>query len=220
MSKKLFVERNDKGRDFVVGDLHGMFSLLTEKLLEVDVDPEKDRLFSVGDLVDRGPESFECLRLIKSPFVHAVKGNHEQMMIDAILHEKNVSHWYANGGAWSREYMDNPEFLKLVAAADDLPTVICVDTANGPVWISHAEPMLDWDLDVTNEVETKMLWSRNILGNKHLQDKLSDARSFHGHSPVQLFNGTGLADPLTIKGATWIDTGAVFEGGELTLMEI
>ena len=45
---------NDLGRDFIIGDLHGHWSVLERLLEEVSFDKAKDRLFSVGDLVDRG----------------------------------------------------------------------------------------------------------------------------------------------------------------------
>ncbi|WP_261986408.1 metallophosphoesterase, partial [Enterococcus faecium] len=47
---------NSIGRDFAVGDIHGCFSRLNSALNTIEFDPSKDRLFSVGDLVDRGPE--------------------------------------------------------------------------------------------------------------------------------------------------------------------
>ena len=49
--------RNRTGRDFVVGDVHGMFSALRELLAVAGFDDRRDRLFSVGDLIDRGPDS-------------------------------------------------------------------------------------------------------------------------------------------------------------------
>ena len=54
--------RNERGRDFVVGDIHGMFSALENFLEELSFDPGRDRLFSVGDLIDRGPESDPVLQ--------------------------------------------------------------------------------------------------------------------------------------------------------------
>ena len=53
---------NETGRDMVVGDIHGNFSQLRRTLNMLHFSPDKgDRLFSVGDLVDRGPESDEVL---------------------------------------------------------------------------------------------------------------------------------------------------------------
>ncbi len=46
---------NQAGRDFVVGDVHGCFRTLECALLEIEFDPSRDRLFGVGDLVNRGP---------------------------------------------------------------------------------------------------------------------------------------------------------------------
>lgn len=73
---------NTLGKDYVVGDLHGCYGLLERLLNEVDFDKTRDRLFSVGDLIDRGPESLRCLQLLKEPWFYAVRGNHELMMLD------------------------------------------------------------------------------------------------------------------------------------------
>ncbi len=78
----------DYRRIFVVGDIHGCLDMLNEKLLSVDFDESKDLLISVGDLIDRGEQNVECLDLITYPWFRAVRGNHEQMAIDAL-------HWPA-----------------------------------------------------------------------------------------------------------------------------
>jgi len=65
---------NTLGRDFIVGDLHGCRSLLEDLLAEVAFDGARDRLFSVGDLVDRGPDSEGCLELLKEPWFYPVLG--------------------------------------------------------------------------------------------------------------------------------------------------
>ncbi len=41
-----------------------------------------DRLLSVGDLIDRGDGSHRCARFLAQPYVHAVRGNHEDMLLD------------------------------------------------------------------------------------------------------------------------------------------
>ncbi len=68
---------------WVVGDLHGCYTNLMNKLDTIGFDNKKDLLISVGDLVDRGAENVECLELITFPWFRAVRGNHEHMMIDA-----------------------------------------------------------------------------------------------------------------------------------------
>ena len=51
--------RNVGGRDFAVGDIHGCFSHLSRSLEAIGFDAAVDRLFSVGDLVDRGPDGLQ-----------------------------------------------------------------------------------------------------------------------------------------------------------------
>jgi serine/threonine protein phosphatase 1 len=88
---------NLKGRDFAVGDLHGMAALLWAALDRVRFDPTCDRLFSVGDLVDRGPDPLGCLRLLREPWFHAVLGNHERFLLAHLGYPET---WRSRFHAW------------------------------------------------------------------------------------------------------------------------
>lgn len=96
-------EANVRGRDFVVGDLHGTLPALLRLLDGVNFDPAADRVFSVGDLEDRGPDSMGCLRLLREPWFHAVLANHEQLMLHAFEGGPYGDFWYGNGGNWGYE---------------------------------------------------------------------------------------------------------------------
>ena len=74
---------NARGRDFCIGDLHGCSQMLARLLAAVDFKAEHDRLFSVGDLIHRGPDSAACLCLAEQPWFYPVLGNHEAMQIAA-----------------------------------------------------------------------------------------------------------------------------------------
>jgi len=64
---------------YVVGDLQGCLQPLQCLLREVDFDPRRDALWSVGDIVNRGPESLAALRFLHSLGDSAVVvlGNHD-----------------------------------------------------------------------------------------------------------------------------------------------
>lgn len=114
----------------VVGDLHGCNTLLMEKLDEVGFDTSRDLLISVGDLTDRGEENVECLALLNQSWFRAVRGNHEQMMLDCLLYDGNDAHWVMNGGSWFFELECDQErqvrsLLPKVAA---LPPIILAIT--------------------------------------------------------------------------------------------
>lgn len=77
----LRIAANACGRDLVVGDLHGHRGLFEQALEQLDFDPSRDRVLSVGDLINRGPQSLATLSLIEQPWFHAVLGNHELMLL-------------------------------------------------------------------------------------------------------------------------------------------
>lgn len=66
------------------GDIHGCLEQLRRKLWHCRFDPWRDLLISVGDVIDRGPQSLRCLQLLEQHWVRAVRGNHEQMAMDAL----------------------------------------------------------------------------------------------------------------------------------------
>lgn len=134
---------NLAGRDFVVGDLHGCRPLLLTLLQHVGFDTRADRLFSVGDLVDRGPDSLGCLRLLQERCFHAVRGNHEQMMIDWLASQDDGGHWFANGGRWVLAHWNGdarPEIAAHGRRLADLPLMATVALRDGTRFhVVHAE---------------------------------------------------------------------------------
>jgi bis(5'-nucleosyl)-tetraphosphatase (symmetrical) len=64
---------------YVIGDVQGCFITLTRLLRRFDFDSASDRVWLVGDLVNRGPDSLEVLRWAKAmgSRVTAVLGNHD-----------------------------------------------------------------------------------------------------------------------------------------------
>jgi len=74
---------NAPGTDYICSDIHGHFSLLTQQLAQIKFNEKTDRLFSLGDLIDRGDESGQALEWLAKPWFFAIQGNHERMLINA-----------------------------------------------------------------------------------------------------------------------------------------
>ncbi|MHB8919430.1 MAG: metallophosphoesterase [Halothiobacillus sp.] len=133
---------NTKGRDFFVGDLHGMYLMLEERLEMLFFDPEVDRLVSVGDLIDRGPDNIMALDYLDKPWFFAVLGNHDHMMLDAETDDFARNIWMGyNGGEWAR-FADVRLLRSLRVKLEALPYVIEIEQPNGNggvVGIVHAE---------------------------------------------------------------------------------
>lgn len=193
MSK--FIEKysnNDIGRDFILSDLHGCYEDLINKLTEVNFDYKKDRVFSVGDLCDRGPHSGKCLQLVYEDWFIPVFGNHEWLWARA--HDEfyklglfgvgplvgrfaDYQIFISNGGEII-DPSDNftmKDLKELVKTIISLPRAIELETkSGGRVGIIHAElPFSDWEQlydanefnfldDNWQDWEEHILWGRSM----------------------------------------------------------
>ncbi|WP_323158819.1 metallophosphoesterase [Pseudomonas viridiflava] len=79
----LKLPQNLVDRDFVVGGIHFKARELHKRLLALGFDKSVDRLIAEGDFIDRGLGMLDGLKLLGKPWFFTVKGNHEQMLIDA-----------------------------------------------------------------------------------------------------------------------------------------
>lgn len=209
---------NEKGNDYIIGDLHGCFDAFDRLLKTIEFDMQKDRMFSVGDLVDRGPESEECAELLYQPWFYAVRGNHEQMAIDFLEYRPDWMTYLANGGKWFLDLCPSmqKEYADLFSK---MPIAI---TIGGEIGIVHAEP---WGDDWTNFLEVldqgnngpreraiqHAMWARSrIRGNDSFPVK-NIIKVIVGHTPLE--------DTKELGNILYIDTGCVY-GGKLTAYKL
>lgn len=209
---------NTVGRDFIVGDIHGCFDRLQAHLNQVGFDPAVDRLFSVGDLVDRGPQSEQALEWLGRPWFHAVRGNHEQMAIDHVAGDSDTRQYIGNGGGWFVGLTRAEQHL-FADAFGALPIAITLETAAGLVGIVHAEcPADDWsvlldalDSKVGEQVGMLCMWSRDRITSGQTDDVAGVRAVVVGHTPMQQWTSLG--------NVIYIDTGAVLPGRDFTLLD-
>lgn len=224
-------------RCFVVGDIHGRFDLLQEELDKLGFDKSKDHLFSVGDLVDRGPHSLDAVSWVEQPFFHHVCGNHELMSAYFGGTDWHVS----NGGKWYNEL--DPMTAKVFAAklVDNVPWVMDVTLPSGKkVGFMHAglpvkclgnvfltphwDDMATYSDEWYASNEDAFMWDRSQVyrakkakerPNEH---RLKEFTELEGVDAVY-FGHTPLKEPLTVGKFNWVDTGA-FATNVLTVVEL
>lgn len=197
---------NKSGIDYIVSDIHGMYDLFIEKLKDINFDFEKDRLFSVGDLIDRGFDSEKCLDLINEPWFNPVIGNHESMMIDAQSNFIIEDLWFRNGGVWFTTSNKNTVIKNINLLIAKVPIFITLNHISGKkIGICHAEPpTIDWK-DTKNPSDYNIanaIWGRNrIQSNSNCIEKIKNIdMTIHGHTIVE--------KPALVSNSFFIDTGS------------
>lgn len=210
---------NRDGRDFVIGDLHGMLDLLEATLNARGFDPRCDRLFSVGDLIDRGTDSPGASRLLEKPWFHAVRGNHEDMLIRAAAgaEPRMLALWWQNGGQWGiRGGRITREACDAALLCENMPYVITIQHGSGRRFgICHAQcPVADWEaidgVAVRPELVQELLWGRDRILRADASRVRGIDWTIHGHTVV--------ASPLRSANALFIDTGCYRPEGRLSLL--
>lgn len=178
---------NEKGRDFFIGDLHGGYEPLIRILKKLQFSTLTDRVFSVGDLIDRGQDSEKCLSLLDEKWFFSVLGNHEKLLLEINSSKQYQSEfWYQNGGKWW-QYIDNELRNKYFNLASKLPLSISVETNFGNIGIVHADyPFDSWPPpeDCQNYIK-QILWGRNDINSEN-NINISNIRFIiSGHTPLE-----------------------------------
>lgn len=215
--------QNAQGRDLAVGDIHGHFALLQQALDTLDFDPARDRLFSVGDLADRGPECSEVIHWLARPWFHPVCGNHDDYVCR--YESCDRENWIRNGGGWF-QHLTPAEQAAFAVHYRSLPLVIEVATPAGPVGLLHADcPFSSWqglldqlDAGVSGgrlrAIKNVCLWSRRRIERLDEGGVADLAALVVGHTPVRV--------PVRLGNVHYIDTGGWYpeEGGYFTLLDL
>ena len=211
---------NSVGRDLVVGDVHGCFRSLERALIELAFDPRRDRLFGVGDLVDRGPRSEDALYWLEDRFHTVTLGNHERPYLEWFRGKVLGSCERVHGWLWK---VHRDEYRRWFAALSGMPLALTVETSHGPVGVMHAQvPDPDWSrtLELLSEgaediVDVALLgFSTEEKDASARARPVEGLRAFvHGHHAVEAVE--------TVHNRWNIDTGAGVMGlNRLTVVEV
>jgi len=197
------------GDVIAVGDIHGRLDLLLQFLDWVQ--GSNAHVVFLGDMIDRGPDDLMVLELIKAlkdnpsdmglAKVDVIRGNHEQMMLDASNSADDMLLWFQNGGnrAQSKDIFAHRSWIK------DLPFFKTI----GDTLFVHAGIWPNVPMNEQNEDD--LIWIRlPFLNNTGDLSKVfpdgSIKRVVHGHSPINP------GKPDIGVNRIGIDSGAYFTG--------
>ncbi len=171
-------------RTFIIGDVHGCAATL-RRLVEVALRPEPtDRICLLGDLIDRGPDSKGVLDFIfelreRGLRVDSIRGNHEEMYLQAGNDSHSQGLWYANGGleTLASFQADGPDDIprRYRDLLDSFPLYILLDD----FIIVHAG--LNFDTPDPFGDTGAMLWTRSTYVDR---ERIGGRRLICGHTLV------------------------------------
>lgn len=203
---------------FIIGDIHGSLDELKE--LIKDIDREKIRIFSVGDLIDRGKDSRGVINFMRDNNIECVRGNHEEMAAEAISyirdddkHKLHATDWYYNGGHHVVNQYDNTEeLLTDLEWLAERPLVIktgIYDSYGLELLISHTY-CLNKDIDnIVNVVD--FVWDRT---NPVFFKNETAYYNVFGHTTTDYMTVAKEPiippEPIFFDGAVDIDTGCAY----------
>jgi serine/threonine protein phosphatase 1 len=171
------VKTENQGRRFVISDIHGCKRTFKKLLKKIEFSPS-DTLYIIGDMINRGNNSSGVLNhIIKlrelGYKINPIRGNHEQMLLDVYLNEKENIHsflrFYKSADLLNTKGKIEKSHIKLLT---ELPYYYDLDN----FILVHAA--IDLTTDDIFENKEFMLYSRYQRGNLA---KLNDKKLIHGH---------------------------------------
>ena len=156
---------------YAIGDLQGCHASLLQLMDVVKFDPKADRLLFVGDLVNRGPDSLEVLRLVKSLGAAAISvlGNHD-------LHLLALAEGFGR--------IHKGDTLDAVLAAPDRDELLHwlrqqkLAWREGDYLMVHAGVLPDWSVDDTMQRAAE---AEAALQGAHYRDFFAQ---MYGNAPI------------------------------------
>jgi serine/threonine protein phosphatase 1 len=183
---------------YVIPDLHGRYDLLGDALAGIEARSEIGTIVTLGDYVDKGPDSKQVIDRLLAGFAAgwrlvALKGNHDEMMVEALREPAKMAAWLAKGGdAALASYGGDPAAVPSahIAWLDQLG-LMHVDAHRLYV---HAG--VDPDVPLELQRETTLLCKRYPKG---FPDGFGELHVVHGHDNFP-------DGPLLYEGRTNLDT--------------
>ncbi|MFA5939151.1 MAG: metallophosphoesterase [Sinimarinibacterium sp.] len=155
-----------RGRVLVVGDIHGEYDMFMRLLKHARYNDMWDTVYSLGDVIDRGPESLRTLEWFAGRRrAYMLMGNHEAMMMQADEDYQIGSVWLHNGGGWAHSLGARELYLyRCMLRALPLTAEIDYDTGAYLVGLVHAD------------VPSGLAWKRMKRAQTQTLDAIDDWR--------------------------------------------
>ncbi|MEB3883845.1 metallophosphoesterase family protein [Lyngbya sp. CCY1209] len=203
-------------RILAIGDIHGCSNAF-DTLIKMVNPGEGDRIITLGDYVDRGPDSKgvidRLIELHKGGQLVALRGNHEIMMLEARSHPNALNGWKMSGGHETllsyNSSSKKPRLEDVPAEHWEFLEQTCVDCWEEEThFFVHANA--DPDRPLSEQSDHDRFWAKFYNARPHHSGKVMVC----GHTSQKS------GQPLNYGYAVCIDTRVYSNKGWLTCLDV
>ena len=207
-------------KTFVIGDIHGAHRALLQCFDRSGFNRKKDRLIALGDVCDVYPEVRQCIdELITLKHCDFIIGNHDLWALDWATRGLKPAMWLEQGGDQTiNSYGGGPMPREHVDFLNKAHPWLEVD---GRVFV-HAG--FDPDRPLGSQSLRVLAWDRDLVRMAWEKEKADCGQPigcykeiFLGHTPACFSKSM---EPVHVCNIWAIDTGAGWNGGPLTIMDV
>ncbi|KAG6013585.1 hypothetical protein E4U54_006554 [Claviceps lovelessii] len=139
---------HNQRRLIVIGDIHGMNTELGHLLDAAQYDSSRDHVITLGDMVNKGPDSRGVLARLMAMNASAVRGNHEDRLLLALddYNSRAAPAQYAGGGGGGDDDDYNGDRSRVIEARKRNKKILKVAktlTSDQVRWLSHLPVILE-----------------------------------------------------------------------------
>ena len=210
---------------YFVGDIHGQYKEFMSVFKEASLNPKRDVVVSVGDLVDRGKQNFRCLaEFLHHPNRYMVLGNHEDLMVNGLVSREHYHCWVQNGGDVTLEEFGDSgwELMSKFIKDAKVPLVLEVHHRGKTFVVAHGgiHENVKSLTELHNRIDSEPMLRENLVWNREQITRIERFGevypNFEG-ADFTIHGHTGTTKPVLNGNRMWIDT--KFVGGSITLAQ-
>lgn len=203
----------------MTSDIHGAYRALEQCLLRSGFQPEEDQLIVLGDICDGWPETHHVIRALSGiNRLILLRGNHDEWALHWMKTGAITPGWWMQGGKATVTSFENGLTEEDIAFME---RALYYYEWNDRLFV-HAGILPGIPLD--EQDPEVFLWDRSLV-MKALQleaekpgSRLSNYHEIYvGHTPTLNF---GTDKPMRVCEIILTDTGAGWEGGRLSFIEV
>lgn len=198
-------------RSFAISDIHGCNKTFEALIRRIHL-TKSDHLFILGDIIDRGPDSRGVIDRIwnlqeQGYSVRCLRGNHEQLLLDALRYDPDEVAWLGEGGSATLRSFSGHELA-------DIPDRYLEWIFNLPFYLESSNYLMvhaGLNFQEKNPLSDKpsLIWIRNWYDSIN-RNWLGNRIVIHGHTPANEYVIRKQVEHLGRMPVVNIDNGCVF----------